>query len=271
MHLHQEDAGGTESYDWTDQNLHYIFRKRDTMKASTTERTAYAIPMTESELVDEQPRDALGRFTAKKRVVLIDEYGDMGTNKESKRWFALTAMVSDHPHELMEISQRYEPNTKGKLYSKSNELKFITSSDETRLSILTDIAKTKPSIFAIETDKWKIDPYSTWPRQGSKLYVTSAGLLMDQVAKNFNGELHVMFDKNTALQPINAVKICRQAGKKHGNQVICNDPAADSRYELLMQTNDFVTGSIGFKMNSPEKNSDRFFKVIENFTKEIRK
>jgi hypothetical protein len=242
------------------------------MKSPATERSStYTAPVTRSELIDEQPRDAFGRFTAKKKVVLIDEYGDMGTNRESKRWFALTAMVSDHPCELMEISQRYAPNTKGKLYGKSNELKFITSSDEMRLSILMDIAKTKPSIFAVETDKWRIEPCSTWPKQGSKLYIRSAELLMDQIAKNVSGELHVMFDRNTALHPMDAVRICRQAGKKHGNRVICNDPAADSRYELLMQTNDFITGSIGFMINNPEKNNDRFFKIIEKFTKEMRR
>lgn len=242
------------------------------MKAFTEERSpTCAIPITELTSMGEQPRDTLGRFAEKKKVVLIDEYGDMGANRESKRWFTLTALVSDRPYELMEISQRYDPNTKGKSYGKSNELKFISSSDETRLSILMDIAKTKPSIFAVETDKWRIDPYCTWPKQGSELYIRSAELLMDQVAKNVDGELHVMFDQNTALHPLDAIRICRQAGKKHGSHVICNDPAADSSYEMLMQTNDFITGSIGLKINNPEKNNDRFFKIIEKFTKEMKR
>ncbi len=240
------------------------------MKASMDDNSYSALPLKRMNFDSIRPRDERGRFTKKKKIVLIDESGDMGTNRDSRRWFALTAMVSDRPDILADIPKRYPPNTREKLYDRGEELKFTTSSDLTRISILKEIALTRPLVFAIETDKWTKDPYSTWPKTGSKLYVKSVEFLIEQIACNSQGELHIMFDRNTALHPMDAMRICKQMSEKHKVHLVCLNPAVNSRFEPLMQTNDFITGSIGFKMNSYEKDNERFFRIIEDITKETR-
>lgn len=243
---------------------HSMTRSRDRNRPKNAER---------SELAKRWPRDEKGRFVQLDGLTLVDESGDLG-KESSRRHFAISAMVVRDPEEIRRIARSYPKDTRKLKSGPTGELKFVSSCKDVRIGVLSDIAGTRPKIYLVDTDK-RSGKNKNWPKSGDELYVRSVEELMKMVARNNAGVVGVIFDEHTALKEEDAIRICREASSSKV-RLYCIQPAADSRKQILLQTNDFVPGSIGYELNvrregkrGPEDYD--YFSIIRKFVRRIEK
>ena len=219
------------------------------------------------------PRDDHGRFVSLDGLTLVDESGDLGKDS-SRRHFVISAMVVKDPEEIRRIARKYPKDTRVLKSGPTGELKFVSSSKEVRVGVLSDIASTRPKIYMVDTDKGS-GKNKSWPKSGDALYVRSVEELIKMVAKNNSGVVGVIFDEHTALKEEDAHRICRESSTSKV-RICCIDPAADSKKQLLLQTNDFVPGSIGYELNvrrEGKKGAEDYdyFSIIRKFVRKLEK
>ncbi len=183
-------------------------------------------------------------------------------------------MVVRDPEEIRRIARSYPKDTRKLKSGPTGELKFVSSCKDVRIGVLSDIAGTRPKIYLVDTDK-RSGKNKNWPKSGDELYVRSVEELMKMVARNNAGVVGVIFDEHTALKEEDAIRICREASSSKV-RLCCIQPAADSRKQILLQTNDFVPGSIGYELNvrregkrGPEDYD--YFSIIRKFVRRIEK
>lgn len=243
---------------------HSMTRSRDRNRPKNAER---------SELAKRWPRDEKGRFVQLDGLTLVDESGDLG-KESSRRHFAISAMVVRDPEEIRRIARSYPKDTRKLKSGPTGELKFVSSCKDVRIGVLSDIAGTRPKIYLVDTDK-RSGKNKNWPKSGDELYVRSVEELMKMVARNNAGVVGVIFDEHTALKEEDAIRICHEASSSKV-RLCCIQPAANSRKQILLQTNDFVPGSIGYELNvrregkrGPEDYD--YFSIIRKFVRRIEK
>lgn len=226
-----------------------------------------------SELAKRWPRDGKGRFVKLDRLALVDESGDLG-KESSRRHFAISAMVVSDAEEVRRIARNYPKDTRELKSGPTGELKFVSSCRDVRIGVLSDIAGIRPKVYLVDTDK-RSGKNRNWPKSGDDLYVRSVEALMRMVAKNNTGVVGVIFDEHTALKEEDAIRICLEASSAKV-RLCCIQPAADSRKQVLLQTNDFVPGSIGYELNvrregkrGPEDHD--YYSIIRKFVRKIEK
>lgn len=224
-----------------------------------------------SEQARRWPRDDHGRFISLDSMALVDESGDLGKDS-TRRHFVISAMVVSDPGEIRRIAEKYPKDTRVLKSGPTGELKFVSSSREVRIGVLSDIASTRPRIYMVDTDKGS-GKNRSWPKSGDALYVRSVEELIGMVAKNNSGVVGVIFDEHTALKEEEAARICRESSTSRV-RICCIDPAADSERQLLLQTNDFVPGSMGYELNvrrEGKKGAEDYdyFSIIRKFVRKL--
>jgi hypothetical protein len=202
--------------------------------------------------------DALGSIDipSDMRVILIDERGDFGIKKGSSKTYVIAASETKDPKEFVNIAMRYPKNTKGT--DDEDSLKFNTSQDWIRRSVVRDITLTDSNVYAItghKTDK-KSDAVKTHEKMLRKL--------SNQLMKSTNAkEFIVIMDNNTTIRKGEGCKIVSETAKSNEKKIIeCQQLRAKD--EPILQTHDFVVGGIGHY----EENDDKtYVRQLQNIIK----
>jgi|GEM_PF-6370710 len=246
-----------------------------------------------SEAAVRQPRDELGRFADKdgqtffkKRpmrshtsddaayqrkprspvTVLVDESGNLGRGPASGKAFTMTATVTKDPDTWARIADRYPRNTRYR-QGGPNELKYNTSSDFVRRSVLEDVMATGPSIHAVVISKADMSRAND-----EKVYIATTSSLMenvmkDPVVRNEKRGVRVVYDNHKYLQDGRAERITREIAKKNGAKLASEPEVRDSARCRGLQVHDFVAGAVGSKYN---RDDSRDLEIIEPKTEIVR-
>jgi len=195
------------------------------------------------------------------KTVLVDESGDLGRKPGASKTMTMTATITDQPETFAEIAGKYEKNTRlspEKRASAPDELKYGTSNDEVRASVLRDIIATNPVIKTVVADK------STLSKRGSRAYSAVAGELMDDVMKDpaVKGGARVVFDDG-AIRPRDAVIEVDKAATKHGVPLTGPTETKSSIDTPELLGADFPAGAGGSKYN---KGKPKDFEIIRENT-----
>ncbi|MDR2698691.1 MAG: hypothetical protein LBB30_03315 [Candidatus Methanoplasma sp.] len=206
-----------------------------------------------------QPRDSRGRWTkyiGRKpkigKLVVADE-GRVpgGKPPASSKEFIMAAAVTDRWDEFETIADAFDKNTQKGIASSPNELKYKTSDDDTRIEVLEEIAKLKPSIHAIIVHKDDLPP--DWEGLGGyDIYRKTTANIIEDVMRDTDGDLTFYFDQHTALDEkpeipfpdnrflVRAVEEKTDPARHNVREV----SQKNSVEEKTLQTNDFIVGSI---------------------------
>ncbi|MDR2846566.1 MAG: hypothetical protein LBV63_04720 [Candidatus Methanoplasma sp.] len=176
------------------------------------------------------------------KLVLVDESGDMGHTEGSSGIFVISATVTDCPVRFRSIADDYKKNTRpGR--TTPNELKYYSSSDEVRLNVLKDIARSDPDIWTVVVHKCASELSKEWCVYGRALYRKAIETLMDDVMKNTDGPMIVIFDPHTALRGDFGTKTAEKKATCYGCDLIYARQDRTSHEEMALQVHDFVVGS----------------------------
>jgi hypothetical protein len=206
-----------------------------------------------------QPLDGRGRWTkyvdrepkVGKLAVFEDSGEPGGMPPRSSKKFIMAAAVTDRWNEFGIIADSFEKNTRVGADPSPNELKYGTSDDGTRTEVLKEIAKLKPSIYAIVVCKDTLPP--DWEGlNGGEIYRKTTSNLIDDVMKNTDGDLKFYFDQHTSLNekpeipfPDNRFLIRAVEDKTDPSRHNVRDVSQKrSVEENTIQTQDFIVGSI---------------------------
>jgi len=174
----------------------------------------------------------------------FDERGDFGLKKESSKTLVIAASDIVDPDAFAAIATRYPKNTRQFKKTKKVEdsLKFRTSSDNIRASVVQEIADSIIDVYAITYVK---DKETDMVEEGSKIYRDLFEQVVDQLMKNTDAEsLYVVIDTCKELGKTVGCRIVRTAANKYEKKIVeCKQ--VRTKDELLLQTHDFVVGSLG--------------------------
>jgi len=200
-------------------------------------------------------------------TVLVDESGDLGRGPGSNRTFTMTATVTGDPDEFAAIAGRYPRNTR---YGGEgpDELKYNSSSDGVRRSVLRDVMATDPSIHAVVTSKTDSEAMSR-----ENVYTKTTRTLMDSVMqdpriRNSLGTVRVVYDNHKCLYKGNAQRITSEAAAAAGLERVPETRLADSARYAPLQAHDFVAGAVGARYNRQDSGC---YDIIASRTKTVRK
>ncbi|MDD4222774.1 MAG: DUF3800 domain-containing protein [Candidatus Methanomethylophilus sp.] len=196
----------------------------------------------------------------------MDESGDLGRGPGSSRTFTMTATVTGDPEALERIADRYPRNTRYR-QGGPNELKYNTSSDFVRRSVLRDVMATGPNIHAVVISKSDMSRAN-----GEKVYIAAVSSLIENVMKDSmvrNGKrgVRVVYDNHKYLQDGRAERITKEIAKKNGAKLASEPEVRDSAGCRGLQVHDFVAGAVGSRYN---RCNSRDFEIIDPRTEIVR-
>jgi hypothetical protein len=191
----------------------------------------------------------------------------MGRKPASSKKLTMTAVITDHPEELEYIAGKYPKNTRLPPEERAealNELKYHSSDDKVRRSVLSDVMATDPKIKAVVADK------SAKQVSGKKLYRDTADVLLYDVMSDKDvradpGGVAVIFDEHNSLKAGSTKEAVNKAAERHGVKLAEPGRTAASIEMPALQAADFPAGAVGAKYNpNPEtgiNNPDDFRKI----------
>lgn len=180
-------------------------------------------------------------------TVLIDETGDPGSSEHASKYFVMVATITDHSNKMKMIATR--------LRRSGVELKYHDSSHEIRRTILKEMSNVDSRFVAVYVDKEDIIPGT----EGRTTYQDVAKELLNEVASLVEGDVRIIFDENNNLRRGKASSMVSEAMMLSRGNLIKIE-VIRSNICLAMQVHDFITGSVGTKLN--EKN-DCYFLIIK--------
>jgi len=222
-----------------------------------------------------QPRDELGRWTAYKhrqnkrdKLIPVDEGGDMGFGPNSPDFLILSAAIVEDPEKWRAVAEHYPWNTFGN--HNDMELKYRSSSHEVRRAVLEEIADLEPDIRAVAVNKRRL-PKDWEGVEGDKLYLKTVEALMDNVMADIGGKVTVIYDPHASLGKTKGIKRAEDAAKGYGVELSAAIQDRRSEGELALQTNDFIPGAIGDRLNLKRTGNYEIIEPYVNLRKVERK
>jgi len=174
----------------------------------------------------------------------FDERGDFGHKKGSSKTLVIATSDIVDPEAFSFIASRYPKNTRKFKSTKKVEdsLKFRTSSDGVRTSVVQEISDSNVYVYAITYSKKN---FKDSEKKNSRVYRDLFEKLVDLLMKNTDAEsFNVVIDRTNELGKNIGCDIVREVAKKNGKRIIdCKQ--VYSKDELVLQIHDFVLGSLG--------------------------
>jgi len=189
-------------------------------------------------------------------TIVGEDSGGWSVTKEKPMSLSIALSKTDSPNEFAEIATRYDWNTRGPKYD-DKELKFRSSSDEVRESVLNEISSLDPEIY-IATDERKLLKFDT-PRRYKDLFKRVAE---DMIKSSAEPVLEFNMDGSTFMKEATGERIVLGVAKGKKIRYL----RMDSAEEAIIQTQDFVAGAA----NASRVGNDRFINIVRNSIKSWR-
>ena len=182
-------------------------------------------------------------------LILIDEKGDPGSTEKSTKEFTMTASIISDSDALKRIVDSTE---KGTRYPNDprmkNELKYWSSSDLIRTSVISKLREVNPIVYAVHIKKSEIEKGTS----SKSTYTTVTRDLIKEVMKNEilrDRDVVVIFDETNHLEERKARDIVMDAANNNDVFGLKRDNIRkeSSKNNKLLQAHDFLAGAIGSK------------------------
>lgn len=189
----------------------------------------------------ESEQSTAGKKTSKNYFVFIDESGDLGKSANSDPYLVFAASVTDKPEEFARIADKYISKHNAK------ELKFSSSTHDQRMSVIEEINKVDPDIYAAVI----IKSHPHWGEK-KKMYQQALAEFTKYILQNSgDSNYYFVLDEHTAIstenEPDKGCKICERVAVQNGKFVECN--MVKSKETKSLQAHDFIVGAIGHAFN----------------------
>jgi hypothetical protein len=190
-------------------------------------------------------------------AMLIDEFGDLGTEKTSSGAFGFGISITDKTGDMEEIVKWHRP-------LKKEELKFSGSKDVVKHRVVKEISGLRPETYATYVDKRKNDPPDGWLNADRSAAYRS--VLRESVKhaleETEKDDFIVLIDHHDALGREGRAAIdgavedaAGESDSKKKNVVSYEE--VDSKSCDAMQAHDFVAGAAYAKLTYNGSWSDR--------------
>lgn len=185
-------------------------------------------------------RDSKGRFAAKKKMVIVDEFGNAGPCREHERYFGYTVAVTDKPDAYGKLAVENRKRH-------GNPEKEIKASSDTLFNkylMAKKIRDLEPKVDTYYIDKEDTDnlPKGYDPNKDGRINrENTLDYALEKTIKENDGELLIIVDRHRFIRCNILDKICEKYGKDR-----CMGKVRDSRksrYNNHLQTHDYTVNA----------------------------
>lgn len=183
------------------------------------------------------------------RLLISDESGNPGPNTGNEiEYFVLGITSTKDSCEFEKIPDFYWSNTRSKhkkdrLPPGKGELKYGTSDDDIRSSVINDVSNIDNEIYALIVKKY---PNSKIVKTGKDLYLNALNLFLKKTFENLPDDHYkVYIDDSWYLSDQEFLGILGDLEKSHPYKTIdLESGKRNSKFSKALQVNDFVVGAI---------------------------
>ena len=182
------------------------------------------------------------------KTVIIDETNDPGSRKSGSMYIiGATVLEEDEVLRFREITE--------KKY-KGREFKFHKSRPKLRYSILSDISDLHLHVYVVTIRKPRFKEWTAGEKKNAHL--NGFKKLIENIVKNENAvQFHTIIDNTSIIDEDAIGYLVDKNNTKHGKNMTFE--ISDSRLCFLIQTNDYVVGSVGKRYN---RRDVQYFKAL---------
>lgn len=185
-------------------------------------------------------RDSKGRFAAKKKMVIVDEFGNAGPCREHERYFGYTVAVTDKPDAYGKLAVE----NRKRHGNPEKEVKTHGDTLFNKYFMAKKIRDLEPKVDTYYVDKKNKDnlPKGYNPNKDGRVNrENTLDYALEKTIKENDGELIVVVDRHMLIRCDTPNKICEKYGKGR-----CKGKLRDSEksnYRNQLQTHDYAVNA----------------------------
>jgi len=212
-------------------------------------------------MTDNKNRSVKDKDYPKVPTIIGEDSGGWSRTKEKPMSVSIALTKTSLPNEFAEIATRYDWNTRNPKDGRApiyddKELKFRSSSDDVRKSVLNEIASMNPDIHISSDDRPNINTGHT--KRYKRLFRFA---LEDALPGEGDLATEFIMDESTFMT--------QNAGKTAVKEVAGSSVeyhSANSEKDVIVQTQDFVAGAA----NASRKGNNEYIDIVREFVRSWR-